>query len=205
MTNRTAARPPSARLARLAPVVATLALLLAACGGAPVAASATTPGSTPASAPAVTPAPTPVPTPAASSAAAGAAACAPASLAVTSTGWDAAAGSRGTSLSVRNGGGAPCAVGPGLSVALIDASGHVLFGADANLPPRELGPGASGRFDVLASNWCGGVPAAPVRVAVRLGGATLGAEGGDEGADGLPPCMGPGSDAVLSVNGWKAG
>lgn len=53
MTNRTAARPPSARLA---PVVATLALLLAACGGAPVATSATTPGSTPASAPAVTPA-----------------------------------------------------------------------------------------------------------------------------------------------------
>ena len=132
-------------------------------------------------------------------------ACAPDDLALTGGAWGAAAGSRGTEVSVENRGSAACTLPAGPSVALLDAAGTAIIESQpaADEPGPTLEPGGVTTFTILVSNWCEEGTALPLHVVLRSGSAGIPIPGLDMTADDLPPCNGPGQPATLSANPWQ--
>ena len=151
------------------------------------------------------PSPTPSAVATAAASAAGGGACAPDDLALTGGAWGAAAGSRGTEVSVENRGSAACTLPAGPSVALLDAAGTALIESQpsADEPGPTLEPGGVTTFTILVSNWCEEGTALPLHVVLRSGSAGIPIPGLDMTADDLPPCNGPGQPATLSANPWQ--
>lgn len=183
----------STPLARRLPlVVLAVAAVVAACGGTTQSpsASATAGG-----------------TPAASMAApsTGAGPCAAADLRVTSTGWGAAAGSRGADVMVENAGNGTCAV-EGPRIAIVDATGTVVLESEGDTGETVVDAGSSTAFAFTFSNWCTPGPALPMQVALRVGEELIGIDDlAIATTDDLPPCNGEGQPATLSTIPWPAG
>jgi hypothetical protein len=131
--------------------------------------------------------------------------CAPTDLALTGGGWGAAAGSRGTDVSVENRGSSACMLPAGPAVAVVDPAGTVLLEsapvADEGAPILE--PGAVATFTILFSNWCQEGTTLPLHVVLRAGADSIPIPGLDMTGDDLPPCNGPGQPPALSANPWQ--
>jgi hypothetical protein len=181
---------PSPRPAALA-LLLVASLALAACGTSGPSPSTTTPSaSAPASAPAGTPAP-----------------CGRADLEVTSSGWGAGAGSRGSDVTVENAGGAACVLPPIPTVALFDATGAAILQNPVRVGGTAvtLEPGDTATFSFVASNWCESAVALPVSVSLVLADEVAGIAGLPVATvDDLPPCMGEGQPSSLSTTDWEA-
>ena len=130
------------------------------------------------------------------------------SLDVRATGgqWSAAAGSRGTDISVVNVGSSSCVLPASPSVSLVGPAGSILL-AGSPAPAgsgRTIGPGDTIGFSLVFSNWCDQSVSLPLRFRLALASSAI--EIGDlsvTSADQLPPCNGPGQSAVLSTTEWE--
>jgi hypothetical protein len=139
-------------------------------------------------------------------------ACTPEEVALTAEPWGAAAGSRGTVVTVMyRGSRHQCELESGIGAQVVDASGNVvvlreprpqeptvdLWGARAAL----LGWDGGYTLGVVWSNWCDDRPAEPVRLMLLVPGWDAPAEVsiGSGGADPVPPCLGEGQPSQLSV------
>jgi hypothetical protein len=178
----TSVAPTSSPSASAAPPVATLIL-------------EPTPGTEPASAqPASTP-------PAAVDA------CPRSGVAASSTGWGAAAGSRGAEVTVTNAGSSPCVLPSTPGVAVFDAAGNIVLQSPPRPvgQPRTLGVGESIGFSLLFANWCDQSVALPVQLGVVLVGEAAPIQGlPGQTIDDLPPCNGPGQPAEITTTEWEA-
>ena len=119
--------------------------------------------------------------------------------------WEGAAGSRGTTVTIRNVSAAPCAVPGRALVALVDASHRQLVATppDSAAPPLVLAAGESAASDVLVSNWCGPAPVFPVVLVVALLGSTAEVGGPQIAtADDFPPCNGSGPAMIGTSGAW---
>lgn len=131
--------------------------------------------------------------------------CAPTDLALTGGAWGAAAGSRGSDVSVENRDSSACMLPAGPAIAVLDAAGTVLL---ESAPVVEEGapilePGAVATFTILFSNWCQEGTTLPLHVVLRAGADSIPIPGLDMTGDDLPPCNGPGQPPALSANPWQ--
>jgi len=120
--------------------------------------------------------------------------------------WSAAAGSRGTDISVENVGSSSCVLPASPSVSLVGPAGSILLaGSPAPAGPgRTIGPGDTIGFSLVFSNWCDQSVSLPLRFRLALASSEI--DIGDlnvTNADELPPCNGPGQSAVLSATEWE--
>jgi hypothetical protein len=160
-------------------------------------------GGSPSASPTVVSQPSPTPAPSQ-----GLAACDASDFAVTTAGWDAAMGSRGTTVILRLvDSAAPCTVAGSPAAGIDDGDGGSLVRADARAG-QELTLRAGDMVSVAVSwaNWCAAAPAQPL-------GAWLVLPGGDAASAGdripivaasgqqipVPPCNGPAQPASLNV------
>jgi hypothetical protein len=201
---------PLARLGPL-PCLVSVLVLTAACGSsatpaasgpssptAPATASSTASPSIPPSvaASSVPPSPSPSPTPPM---------CGAQDVALAHGRWEGAAGSRGTTVTIRNVSTEPCAIPGRALVALVDSNQRQLVATppDSSASPLVLAAGESAASDVLVSNWCGPAPAFPVVLVVALFGSTAEVAGPQIAtADELPPCNGSGPATIGTSGAW---
>jgi hypothetical protein len=120
--------------------------------------------------------------------------------------WGAAAGSRGTDISVENVGSSWCLLPASPGVALVGAAGSTLL-ASSPVPDgsgRTIGPGETIGFSLVFSNWCDQAVGLPLhfRLALASGEIEI-ADLAVTSADELAPCNGPGQPAVLSATEWE--
>lgn len=132
-------------------------------------------------------------------------ACRVQDLALSAEPWGAAAGSRGTVVTVGIAdGAAPCLVKTGVYARITDAAGRDLVGSDLDRmrhPDALVGPGNSHTIGIAWSNWCAAQPQPPVALSIRI-------EDWDQwlvvpvppdGADPVPPCLGEDELSQLSA------
>lgn len=117
--------------------------------------------------------------------------------------WGGAAGSRGTTLSVRLVDGADaCDLATDVSVRILDGDGHTLVEGDAaGTGTVRLASGAMYVLSVSWSNWCDAAPQPELRWDLRFGATSSwidvaeeisGPRDGQAGGVPLPPCLGDG-------------
>jgi hypothetical protein len=128
-------------------------------------------------------------------------------LALTAEPWGAAAGSRGTVVTVRLADGRyPCFVQRNVGASIRDANGEVLVSAYVPMiyDPVTLNPGDEFTVGIAWSNWCAGDVAEPVSLSVGL---SAGSEDVvvpvPHGADPVPPCLGENEPSNLSSTGLQ--
>ena len=132
-------------------------------------------------------------------------ACQMQDLAVSAEQWGAAAGSRGTVVTVGIAdGAAPCLVKSGAYARITDASGRDLVGSDLDRmrhPDALVGPGDSYTIGIAWSNWCAAQPQQPVALSIRIEdwNQWLVVPVPPDGADPVPPCLGEGEPSGLSA------
>ena len=144
------------------------------------------------------------PSPVASASAAVDAACSAPDLALTSTGWSAAAGSRGAEVSVENQGSARCALPGGPRVGVRSGDGTSLDDSPAAPEPGPLlEPAGTATFVVFFGNWCDEGTALPLRFVLHADDGAVQIPGLDMTGDDLPPCHGPGQPPVLTTEPWQ--
>jgi hypothetical protein len=145
--------------------------------------------------------PSPSSTPVAS---AGIGTCGPGDVVLLAEPWGAAAGSRGTVVTVTPADGHDaCTTTTAVSGQVTDANGSVLVrGEQAGSGGSIIiDPDAAFTVGVAWSNWCGDEPAAPVALWLRLEGwpeavaVKMAAGGGDP----VPPCLGDQQPSTLSL------
>jgi hypothetical protein len=132
-------------------------------------------------------------------------ACGPGELRATAAPWGAAAGSRGTTVTVTNVGAATClleADRPGAqirSASATIASAAAQPGSGTGL--MAVGPSESLTTSVVWSNWCGAAPSGSLSLRLVLANGSELAVMPDPSAPGVlvPPCMGPSGVNVLST------
>jgi hypothetical protein len=186
-------RPPRVFTAT---VFASLALVVAGCGGYVTPTPATArPTATGPSSPS-------------GSAAAEASACATDAIRAQSDGWGGAAGSRGADVVVTNAGEAACSLPPRPAIAIFDNQGQVVLQSrpEPGGEPPTLDPGGTATFSFLVSNWCDQSATLPFHVTVVMADGPVGISGVPiESLDDLPPCNGPGEPASASATDWTPG
>jgi hypothetical protein len=134
-------------------------------------------------------------------------ACPRSGVAASSTGWGAAAGSRGAEVTVTNAGSSPCVLPSTPGVAVFDAAGNIVLQSPPRPvgQPRTLGVGESIGFSLLFANWCDQSVALPVQLGVVLVGEAAPIQGlPGQTIDDLPPCNGPGQPAEITTTEWEA-
>lgn len=181
--------------------LATVGLLLAACGGTPGASTSLAGTATPTLASdAVPSAATPT-----SDASQAVGPCTTADIAATAGPLGGAAGSRGADVVVRTSGSIPCRLPTTPVVAVVDPAGKVLL--HSRLPLTADGPtiqaGGSLSFSLQLSNWCDRSATMPLHFLLALAGGSLDIGGLTLAADDLPPCNGPGQPASISTTDWE--
>ena len=119
-------------------------------------------------------------------------------------GAGAAAGSRGTEVSVENRGSAACTLARRPSVAILDAAGTAIIESQpaADEPGPTLEPGGVTTFTILVSNWCEEA-ALPLRVVLRSGSTGHRHPGSRHDRRRSPAVQRPGQPAALSANPWQ--
>ena len=134
-------------------------------------------------------------------------ACAAGDFAVASDAWDAAAGSRGTTVVLRvMDSTRACDLPDMVTVRIADASGTtVVEGASDPVPGERVVAGAQLELGVAWSNWCDQEPAAPLALELQLSGDSTWIPIVAPGGSGplVPPCMGSGQATNLSVTGFQ--
>jgi Protein of unknown function (DUF4232) len=127
----------------------------------------------------------------------GTGACAPQDVVFTAEPWGAAAGSRGTTVTVTLANGRyACTISVAVSAQIEDAIlvRHVLVTNESAPSPTDvrLQPGTAFNVGIAWSNWCGTQPEPSVELSLRFGGwdtwVPVAVPGG--GADPVPPCNG---------------
>jgi hypothetical protein len=159
---------------------------------------------TPAASTASTPASTPV-TSATATPSATLARCSAASLSATSAPWGAAAGSRGTTVTITNTGANACTLRGSPGAALTDAGGATLAivgeSASASDPVLTLQPGSSLTTDIVWGNWCAAAPAQPIAASLVVDGTSVPVAPAVTGSEvAVPPCMGTGGVGQTSLS-----
>lgn len=167
--------------------------------GSPVPASAS-PTSQPSSSPQPA-SPTPEATPAAP---ATLARCSAASLSATSQTWGAAAGSRGTTVTITNTGSVACTLRGNPGASLTDANGGVLATAaeftSASDPTVTVTPGGSVVTSIVWGNWCAAAPAQPIAAGLVVGGVIVAVTPTAAGSQiPVPPCLGTGGTSFSTI------
>jgi hypothetical protein len=164
-----------------------------------VASASASPSPSPTASPTATatPQPTAVPTPGP---------CDPANLGAKVVDWTGAAGSRGADVTLTNKGSSPCVVRSLARPQLVDGRGTILIdgaapGASSAL---TMAPGGTLKTLVVASNYCGAAPKAPVTVAFVLtgGGRVVASPVSATDMMGVPPCNGAGAPASITMHPW---
>ena len=188
---------PSLRVAALA----TVGILLAACGGTPGASLSPTGTATPTLASdAVPSAATPT-----SDASQAVRPCTTADIDATAGPLGGAAGSRGADVVVRTSGSVSCRLPTSPVVAVVDPAGNVLL--NSRLPLTADGPTIqptkSLSFSFQLSNWCDRSATMPLHFLLALAGGSLDIGGLTLAAGDLPPCNGPGQPASISTTDWE--
>jgi hypothetical protein len=130
--------------------------------------------------------------------------CGPGDVALLAEPWGAAAGSRGTSVTVTPADGHDaCTTTTAVSGQVTDANGSVLVrgeqaGSGGSI---VLDPDAVFTVGVAWSNWCGDEPAAPVALWLRLEGwpEAVAVKVAAGGGDPVPPCLGEQQPSTLSL------
>jgi hypothetical protein len=151
----------------------------------------------------------PSPTPLAS----GAAPCGPYDFAVSAAAWDAAAGSRGTTMILRLvDSAAPCTLSGSPAAGIDAADGTSLVRADArDGAAMTLQRGAMVSIGLAWANWCGMEPQQPLSAWIVLPGSDMSRAGeripvvaasGQEIP--VPPCNGQSQPASLSITDFAA-
>ncbi|MHB8959417.1 MAG: hypothetical protein ACYDAN_07300 [Candidatus Limnocylindrales bacterium] len=134
-------------------------------------------------------------------------ACAPGAISARVTGWTGAAGQRIASLAVTNTGSAPCLFPSVTRPQLVDGTGSILIDGTWARGGTTLRLAAGARLTTTAEdgNYCGPTPAAPVTVAIVLGAGArvVAAPVSPTDTFGLPPCMGSGSAAYVTMHAWQ--
>jgi len=132
--------------------------------------------------------------------------CDPASLAAKIVDWTGAAGSRGADVTLTNKGSSPCVVRSLDRPQLVDGRGTILIdGAAAGASSAlTMAPGGTLKTLVVASNYCGAAPKAPVTVAFVLagGGRIVATPVSATDMMGVPPCNGAGAPASITMHPW---
>ena len=132
----------------------------------------------------------------------GSAACAPGDLSAVAEPWGAAAGSRGTLVTVTNTSDLACSVS-GSPGARLASGGTVLAETPAHPSTSKglrLSSGASAVTSITWSNWCESDPAQPIGMTLVLPGGDLTVTPDPASPDVLvPPCMGSNDRNVLST------
>jgi hypothetical protein len=195
-------RPPIARprrrpaLLRLALMVALGGSLLGACGNTPSPSQTASPGATS----------SPQPSSAAPSESPVEAACAATDIVASGGPWGGAAGSRGSDVTVQNGGATPCLLPAAPTIAFVDATGRAVL---TNAPGRagsgpSLAPGGTIGFSLVFGNWCDQQVSLPLHVSLALASGTIDIANLQVATtDELPPCNGPGQPASISATDWE--
>ncbi len=129
-------------------------------------------------------------------------ACDPSSLSATAEPWGAAAGSRGTLVTVSNTSGVACSVSGSPGARL--SSGGVSLAQTAPDPatskPLRLSPGSSAVTSIIWANRCDPVPSGQIDVTLVLTTGALPVTPDPTRPDVLvPPCMGPNDRNTLST------
>ena len=132
-------------------------------------------------------------------------ACGPADVTLTGEPWGGAAGSRGTTVTVRLASGRyNCTLAP-VTGAQITGGGSVGVGVGSEIasgadlgPSVPLGADTAYTVGVTWSNWCGASVSEPVTLALTFHGwpAPRQVEIADGGIDPVPPCSGGGETSV---------
>ena len=125
------------------------------------------------------------------------------SLEATAEAWGGAAGSRGTTIAVRNIGSTTCTLS-GQPGAAIYTGGedvvHVMPRYGAGVPSLDLEPGDAAVTSVVWSNWCGDGSIGPDSLSLIIGqGGLLVTPDAQEPEILVPPCMGQGDPTSLST------
>jgi hypothetical protein len=141
--------------------------------------------------------------PSATASASGVADCAATDLDLSAEPWGAAAGSRGTVVTIALASGhEPCLIQRHVLAAIADADGNILVSADV-APVNdlvELKPDDRFMVGVSWSNWCSGAIAEPVALELALAsGLPVVEVSVPAGADPVPPCLGENQPSALSV------
>ena len=144
------------------------------------------------------PAPTAAPTP-------GVAVCGPANAAARITSWQGAAGQRIAAVELTNTSPAACTIQAQSRPQLVDRTGRVLINSPAAGPSPVLTIAPGGRLTTMVEdgNYCGPAPAAPVRIALILGGGKRIVASPPTPTDAtVPPCNGPTQGAYIRMHPW---
>jgi hypothetical protein len=161
------------------------------------ASASPSPSPTPSPTLTATPTPTAVPTPGP---------CDQANLTAKIVDWTGAAGSRGADVTLTNTGSSPCVVRALARPQLVDGRGTILIdgAAPAASSALTIAPGGTLKTLVVASNYCGGAPKAPVTVAFVLtgGGRVVATPVSATDMMGVPPCNGAGAPASITMQPW---
>ena len=129
--------------------------------------------------------------------------CPPASILLRPEPWGGAAGSRGTTLSIRLVDGADsCDLATSVSARILDGTGSVLVeGATVGTGSVRLSAGVVYQLSVSWSNWCDAAPQPELRWDLRFGPSSpwidvavevSAASAGTPGSVPVPPCLGVG-------------
>jgi hypothetical protein len=161
------------------------------------ASASPSPSPTPSPTLTATPTPTAVPTPGP---------CDQANLTAKIVDWTGAAGSRGADVTLTNTGSSPCIVRGLARPQLVDGRGTILIdgAAPAASSALTIAQGGTLKTLVVASNYCGAAPKAPVTVAFVLtgGGRVVATPVSATDMMGVPPCNGAGAPASITMQPW---
>jgi hypothetical protein len=158
--------------------------------------------------PTLAPSPTPSPTPAPTATPVAAILlCSPSGLAARITLWSGGAGHRDANVELTNNAATTCEIRKLEQPQLIDGHGSVLINgaAPASSTFITMTPGSVLKTTVDDSNYCGSNPVAPVSVAfIYPGGAGrfVATPLSPTDLSGVPPCLGAGSPALVSMLPW---
>jgi hypothetical protein len=134
--------------------------------------------------------------------------CRPADLSLSAEPWGAAAGSRGTVVTI---GLAPgrdaCYLSSQLDATITDANGDVVIPSGSDIPgnaPVWLEPGSQLAVGISWSNWCDGQIARPVSLTIFSSSDVAFPVDVPSGVDPVPPCLGENQSSSLSVTKLQA-
>jgi hypothetical protein len=168
----------------------------------PAAVAVATPTASPSPSPTASPTPSATPQP---TAVPTTGPCDPANLAAKIIDWTGAAGSRGADVTLTNTGSSPCIVRALARPQLVDGHGTILIdgAAPAASSALTIAPGGTLKTLVVAGNYCGPAPKAPVTVAFALTGGGRVVATPFSPTDGtVPPCNGVTVPGSITMDPW---